>query len=92
MPQRQLIDGDLGACQLHCDVALQIAELFERFGFQLDVNTAMEQNLLVFSEVCHELNNVLQITFGFDGIVHVGTARFQLVGAGSILHDLALLK
>ena len=35
----------------------------------------MEKNLLVFSEVSHELNHILQITLGFDGIIHAANRR-----------------
>ena len=80
------------AGQLHCDVTLQITELFERLSLQLDVDTAVEQNLFVFSEVRYKLNHILQIALCFNGVVNVGTACFQLVGTGSVRHNFSLLK
>jgi len=50
----------------------------------------MQKRFLVFTKVGQELDYVLQIAFGFDGVVDVVAAALELVSAGGVLNDLSL--
>ena len=51
----------------------------------------MEQRLPVFAQICQQLNHILQVALRFDRFGHIAAAAFQLVAAGSVLNDPALL-
>lgn len=51
----------------------------------------MKKRFLVFAKVGQELDHVLQVALGLDGVVDVVAAALELVSAGSVLNDLSLL-
>ena len=51
----------------------------------------MEQRLPVLSQIGQQLHHILQVALGLDGFVYIIAAAFELVAAGGILDDLALL-
>ena len=51
----------------------------------------MEQWLTVLSQVSQQLHYILQVALRLDGFIYIVAAAFELVAAGGILDDLALL-
>ena len=91
LPQGQTIYRDLGPGQLHGNVRLQFPKSLHAAGLQLEEYRYMKQRLPVLSQVGQQLHHILQVTLSLDGFVYIIAAAFELVAAGGILDDLALL-
>ena len=50
----------------------------------------MQKRFLVLSKVGQELDDILQVAFGLDGVIYVIAAALELVSAGGVLNDLPL--
>ena len=91
LSESQSVHRNLGAGQLHANLALQFLEGFEALGLQLDEHRAMQKWLFVAIEGGGKLHHVLKVALGFDGIVYVIGNALHLVLAGGILNDAPLL-
>lgn len=50
----------------------------------------MQKRFLVLSKIGQELDHILQVAFGLDGVIYVIAAALELVSASGVLNDLPL--